>query len=129
MGRFRQQETRHPEDSLNVLLTARDEFRLEVERQAARLLEAAGVRARQIEQEATSRAEQASLQAERELEVLAEKRAALFSHMIKSVEKLEHDFAGAMGNFRRELEEMAARSEPAPTQRAMQPGALEPGLT
>jgi hypothetical protein len=128
MRRFRQQETRHPEDSLNVLSTARDEFRLEVERQAARLLEVAEARAREVEHEATSRADETRLRAQRELEVLTEKRAALFSHMIESVDRLEHDFADAMGNFRRELEKVAAHSEAAPTQRAMQPDAPKPRI-
>jgi hypothetical protein len=129
MRRFRQEETTHLEGSLDGLATARDEFRLGVERQAARLLEAAEARARQIERESTSKAEEARLQAERELEMLVEKRAALFSHMIKSVDKLERDFTGAIGNFREELEGVAARSEATPAQRAMQPGTPKPGLT
>src|SRR5947208_13769669 len=109
MRRFRQEETTHLEGSLDVLATARDEFRLGVERQAARLLEAAEARARQIEREATSVAEQTRSQAQRELEMLVEKRTALFSQMIKSVDRLERDFAGAIGNFRKELEGVAAR--------------------
>ena len=129
MRRFRQEETTHLEGSLDVLATARDEFRLGVERQAARLLEAAEARARQIEREATSKAEQTRLQAERELELLVEKRTALYSHMIKSVDRLERDFTGAIGNFRRELEGVAARSEASPAPRAMQPGTPKPGLT
>ena len=129
MRRFRQEETTHLEGSLDVLATARDEFRLGVERQAARLLEAAEARARQIEREATSVAEQTRSQAQRELEMLVEKRTALFSQMIKSVDRLERDFAGAIGNFRKELEGVAARSEAAPAARAMHPGTPKPGLT
>lgn len=121
MRRFRHDDAAvPPERSLDAVASVRDEFRSEVERQAARLLQAAEARARQMELDASTEAERTRSRAQRELEMLVEKRTALFSQMIESLDKLERDFGVALGNFRRELEGAAQRSETAPA---------EPGVT
>ncbi len=125
MARFRQEPTT-ADDHLNALVSATEQFKSSVERQAADVIEAAEARASEIERDAARKAEEIEREAEREvereasaLEGLLEKRSRLASQMLESVERLERSVHEAVSAFRTELESVQ------PPERAENPTNIE----
>ena len=127
--RLKREDETPATESLRLLDQARDEFRSSVEREAAKLLASAKSRADAIKWEAERTAHQLEQEAAKERQLMADRRAELFSKMLESVDRLERDFAETIREFRRELEGVASRPEVTTPSPAMQSGGPQPSAT